>query len=460
MKIGIDCLSFYVPNQYLSLETLANHQNIDPEKYFQGLGQEKIAVPAHDEDVVTLAAEAAKPVIEKCGTEGIDTLLFATESGIDQSKAAGVYVHRLLGLPQNCRNVELKQACYSATAALQLACGHIARKPDRKVLIVASDISRYDLDSAAEATQGSGAVAMLVSANPRVLEIEAATGCFTEDVMDFWRPNYRKTPLVDGKYSTLKYTYALAHAWEDYQANDGREYAELKQFCYHIPFTRMGSKAHQQLAKLHGLAAESDKLESGLTYARQIGNCYAASLYLSVISMLECCEEDLSGEPVGLFSYGSGAVAEFFSGVVQPGYREHLLTEHHKAVLAERNPLSYEAYRHLWFAPDPQDGSTFVIDRDRGPCARGQFKLTKIDEHKRHYANERNGVGGEQDCEQDAGRASEGEIGVKASDNKLVESLGLKSHVNPDTQATEDANPVLSRAGSEETVQDINGVSA
>ncbi|MEO0437334.1 MAG: hydroxymethylglutaryl-CoA synthase [Pseudomonadota bacterium] len=387
IRVGIDCMSFYVPHQYLALETLAERQQIDPKKFFAGLGQEKIAIPGHDEDVVTLAAEAAKPLIEKCGTEGIDTLLFATETGIDQSKAAGLYVHRLLGLPQNCRNVELKQACYSATAALQMACGHVARKPDRKVLIIASDISRYDLDSAAEATQGSGAVAMLVSANPRLLEIDAASGCFSEDIMDFWRPNYRKTPLVDGKFSTLKYLYSLAHAWQDYGENGGRAYKDLAQFCYHIPFTRMGNKAHEQLATLNSEKAAAETVSPGLTYARQIGNCYAASLYLSMISMLETCEEDLSGRPVGLFSYGSGAVAEFFSGVVQPGYREHLLKEHHQMLLAERSALNYEDYRRLWFAPDPQDGSKIVIDRSNGPFARGQFKLAKIDEHKRHYQN-------------------------------------------------------------------------
>ena len=62
-------------------------------------------MPGHDEDVVTMAAEAAKPIIDQHGADGIDTILFATETGIDQSKSAGIYVQRRLGLPSNLRNV-------------------------------------------------------------------------------------------------------------------------------------------------------------------------------------------------------------------------------------------------------------------------------------------------------------------------------------------------------------------
>ncbi|KCV81750.1 hydroxymethylglutaryl-coenzyme A synthase [Actibacterium atlanticum] len=380
-KIGIEKLGFYIPRHYLALSTLAHRNGIDPAKFSRGIGQELIAVPSHDEDIVTLGAEAARPVIDACGTDGIDTVLFATETGIDQSKAAGIYVHGLLGLPANCRCVELKQACYSATAALQMACGHVARKPDRKVLIIASDVSRYDLDSPAEATQGAGAVAMLVSSDPKVLEIDPWTGLFTQDIMDFWRPNYRKTPLVDGKYSALRYLSTMGEAWNDYVSQGGRAYEDLAQFCYHLPFSRMAQKAHRQLALLNKTSVDNEKCLPGMEYNRVIGNCYAASLYLSLISMLENTAADLSGQPVGLFSYGSGAVAEFFSGVVQPGYRDHLMVAHHKALIDERVELSYEDYLTLWHAPDPQDGSAV----ENPVAARGRYRLAKIDEHKRHY---------------------------------------------------------------------------
>ena len=108
-KVGIDKISFYVPEHYVALSVLAEEQGIDPDKFSRGIGQNKIAMCTHDEDVVTLAAEAAAKVIEGEDLNAIDTVLFATETGIDQSKAAAVYVHELLKLPRKCRAVELKQ---------------------------------------------------------------------------------------------------------------------------------------------------------------------------------------------------------------------------------------------------------------------------------------------------------------------------------------------------------------
>jgi hydroxymethylglutaryl-CoA synthase len=380
-KVGIDRIGFYVPRHYIALSTLAEQQGIDPDKYSRGIGQNKIAMPTHDEDVVTLAAEAAANVIADEDVNAIDTILFATETGIDQSKAAGVYVHELLKLPSRCRVVELKHACYSGTAALQLACGHVTRKPNRKVLVIASDISRYDLASSAEATQGCGAVAMLVSANPKLLEIEPASGCHSEDIMDFWRPNYRDTPLVDGKYSTIKYLHALAGAWEDYVDNQGRDFNEFAHFCYHLPFTRMGAKAHRHLSGLNKAQNNQGLIEPGFVYNREVGNCYAASLYLSLVSMLENVDADLSQRPIGMFSYGSGAVAEFFSAMVQPGYRDHLLRDQHQGLLNDRIGVSYDDYLEMWHRPDTSDGAAHIMPN----AARGRYRLTGIDEHKRHY---------------------------------------------------------------------------
>jgi len=121
MNPGIDRISFYTPHYYLDLKTLAEQRGVDPDKYRLGIGQERMAVPPPDEDIVTLAANAAWPLLSEIDLSSIDCLLFATESGVDQSKAAGLFVHGLLKLPARCRVVELKQACYAGTVALRLA---------------------------------------------------------------------------------------------------------------------------------------------------------------------------------------------------------------------------------------------------------------------------------------------------------------------------------------------------
>ncbi|WP_299179193.1 hydroxymethylglutaryl-CoA synthase [uncultured Neptuniibacter sp.] len=385
MSVGIDEISFYTSNYYLDLRTLAEVQQIDSDKYYQGIGQEKMSMAAPDEDVVTMAANAAQPLIERVGADSISTLMFATETGVDQSKAAGVYVHRLLGLQANCRVVELKQACYSATAAIQMACALVARQPEKKVLVVASDIARYDLDTSGEATQGCGAVAMLISASPRLIEIDPEVGNYTEDVMDFWRPNYRTTALVDGKYSTKIYLKSLKKAWENFVEASSLAFNDFSHFCYHLPFSRMAEKAHKHLAKVNkvGLSLEQveQQIEDTLHYNRIIGNSYTASMYIGLTSLLENCKQNLAGNKVGFFSYGSGCVAEFFSGTVVAGYEQCLHTLTHHKMLSERQEVSYEEYLNLYRYPDPRDGE----HHDMPSATTGRFRLAAISGHKREY---------------------------------------------------------------------------
>lgn len=385
MSVGIDEISFYTSSYYLDLRTLAEQQQTDPEKYYTGIGQEKMGMAAPDEDVVTMAANAALPLIERQGKQGISTLLFATETGIDQSKSAGIYVHRLLGLDSNCRVVELKQACYSATAAVQMACALVACQPQTRVLVIASDIARYDLDTPGEATQGCGAVAMMISANPRILTIAPEVGNYTDDVMDFWRPNYRSTALVDGKYSTKIYLKALKKAWENFVTASQASFNDFSRFCYHLPFSRMAQKAHQHLAKLNHAPLSADEVEQQISdtlrYNQIIGNSYTASLYIGLCSLLEHTDEDLGGQKIGLFSYGSGCVAEFFSAQVVPGYREYLHLQRHRALLEARQEVNYEEYLALYRYPDPQQGERVEIPH----TTRGRFRLAAISHHKREY---------------------------------------------------------------------------
>lgn len=384
LSVGIHDLALATSHFALALDDLADHHGIDPAKFSVGIGQDVMSVLAADEDIVTMAADATARIIERNGTDGIRTLLFATESGIDQSKSAGVYVHRLVGLPASVRVVELKQACYSATAALQFAIGLIARDPAQKVLVVASDVARYDLGSSGESTQGAGAAAMLVQANPGLLALEQPAGVFTEDVMDFWRPNYRSTALVDGKGSVRAYLNAIGGAWQDYREQGGADLETFASICYHQPFTKMAAKAHRHLAVLAGADPTPQEvtefLADTMQYNRAIGNSYTASVYVALASLLDHAG-DLTGRRVGLASYGSGSVAEFFAGIVQPGYRDLLRTDEHTAMIAGRTMLDHTTYEVLHKTTLPEDGREYRTARE----TTGPFRFAGIADHQRAY---------------------------------------------------------------------------
>ncbi|MFF0635737.1 hydroxymethylglutaryl-CoA synthase [Nocardia sp. NPDC004151] len=384
LTVGIHDIALATGHYALGLEDLAEQHGVDPGKYTVGLGQTTQTVPATDEDIVTMAAAAAKQIIAEHDAGDIRTVLLATETGIDQSKAAAVYVQDLLGLSSSTRAVELKQACYGGTSALQFAAGLVHRDPEHRVLVLASDIAKYDVDSAGEATQGAAAVAMLVSADPAVAVLEPTSGLYTANVQDFWRPNYRSTPMVDGKLSVSLYLEAAEQAWKDYEARGGRAIEDFAAFCYHQPFTKMAYKAHARLLEIHGIDAHMARLDADLahttSYNRLIGNSYTASLYVALLSLLDHAE-DLSGRSVGMLSYGSGCVAEFFGLSMVPGYRQRLRTSSNQDAIARRESISYERYRAIRDFELPEDGSSTVLEVDGA----GGFRLRAVTEHSRMY---------------------------------------------------------------------------
>jgi hydroxymethylglutaryl-CoA synthase len=385
IKVGIDAIAFYTSHYAMDLSCLAAQRGIDPEKYSKGLGQQKMSVPAPDEDIVTMAANAAAQALADIDKSAIEMLLFATESGIDQSKAAGIYVHDLLDLPERCRVIELKQACYSGTLALQLALPFIRQYPDKKVLLITSDIARYGLGSVGESSQGCGAVAMVLSTNPRILAFDSEYGVVTESVMDFWRPNYSDQAFVEGKYSSKLYLNMLEKAWQQYSDLSARQFGDHAYFCYHTPVPRLVEKAHQHLAKItqQELSPEqiAQHISSSLNYARIIGNSYTSSLYIGLASLLDFTQEDLAGKRLGFYSYGSGCVAEYFSGTIEPGYRQQLQTQFHQQLLAKRTELSYAEYEAFYSFKYPEDGTYCKIPMHQT----GSFRLASIQDHKRHY---------------------------------------------------------------------------
>ncbi len=384
INVGIDRIAFYTSHYALELKELARVRGVDPDKFLVGLGQHSMSVPPPDEDIVTMAANAASRVIQNQDVNEIEMVIFATETGIDQSKAAGIYVHDLLKLPARCRVIEMKQACYAATMALQLALSFIRQHPHKKVLLIASDIARYGLNTPGESSQGCGAVAMLLSAHPQLLSFDSEYGVITESVMDFWRPNYTDAAFVEGKYSSLVYMSMLERTWQQYCTLSQRYFKDHAYYLYHVSVPRLVEKAHSYLAKLNQEKLSDiqlTELNYTLEYGRKIGNCYTAALYLSFISLLERAKENLSGKRLGFYSYGSGCVAEFFSGVVQSNYKNKTDSIYHEQLFKQRKFLTYDEYEKFYTFDYPKDGRRCDIPQHQT----GQFRLARIENHKRIY---------------------------------------------------------------------------
>lgn len=381
MLAGIDKLNFFVPPYYVDMTDLALARNVDPGKFHIGIGQDQMAVTSITQDIVTLAANAATNLLTEEDKATIDLVILGTESSIDESKAAAVILHRLLGIQPFARSIEIKEACYGATAGLQLAKDYVLRHPGRKALVIACDIARYGLNSGGEPTQGAGAVAMLVTENPSILALSDESVALTQDIYDFWRPTGAAYPVVDGPLSNATYIDSFVKVWQEYQNRYQQSWPDFEAMCFHIPYTKMGKKA--LLAGLEGVDANISetilsRYEESIAYSRKVGNLYTGSLYLGLISLLEHSEKLTAGSKIGLFSYGSGAVAEFFTGTLVAGYKQHLQKSAHQELLQNRQQLTIPEYEALF--TKELTNENLEQDSDQTP-----YRLVAIKDQVRYY---------------------------------------------------------------------------
>ena len=385
MKIGIDAIAMDTPGFYVDLVELAKVRGDESDKYTIGIGQDEQAVPPSSQDIVTMGANAAASLVTPAVRDSLGMVLVGTESGVDASKSAALFIHQLLDLPEWVRAVELKEACYGGTAALMMARDYVAGHPDKSVLVIAADIARYGLATAGEVTQGAGAVAMIVKADPRLITIEPDSVYRSASINDFWRPVYQDTAIAQGKYSTEQYLAFFQAVWDRYQTENSLTAADFAGMTFHLPYTKMGKKAldlvlpqvdDQTVKRL------KERFEASTRYCRRIGNIYTGSLYLGLLSLLDHDATLQAGDRIGLFSYGSGAVAEFFSGVLQPGFKDQLQSAAHARQLDDRQQLTVPEYETLFSDKVPYDPEDYRPDP---AYFRGQFVLTGVVGQERLY---------------------------------------------------------------------------
>jgi polyketide biosynthesis 3-hydroxy-3-methylglutaryl-CoA synthase-like enzyme PksG len=253
---------------------------------------------------------------------------------------------------------EIKHACYGGTAALQTASNLIASNasPGAKALVVATDNSKAAIKgSYVEPSQGAGAVAFLVGDRPDILEIDfGANGYHGYEVMDACRPT-AEIETGDSDLSLVAYLDCLEQSYYAYAARvDDVDFTRTFDYlAFHTPFPGMVKGAHRML--MHKLkqappaVSEADfqqRVTPSLTYCVEVGNIYSATLYLAFCGLLDSVKLT-APKRVGLYSYGSGCCAEFFSGIIGPASAAKIKRMNLRAALDTRYELSMKEYDAL-----------------------------------------------------------------------------------------------------------------
>jgi polyketide biosynthesis 3-hydroxy-3-methylglutaryl-CoA synthase-like enzyme PksG len=407
MPIGIEAINFYGGRTFLNVRRLFEARNLDLRRFDNLMIQRKsLALPC--EDPVSFGVNAAKPLLDRLSASeknSIELVITATESGIDFGKSLSTYLHDYLGLNRNCRLFEVKHACYGGTAAFQMAVNLVAANasPGAKVLIVATDIAKAAVKgSYVEPSQGAGAVALLVSDRPDILEIDfGANGYYSYEVMDSCRP----TPEIetgDSDLSLVAYLDCLENSFKAYADRvEGADFLDTFDYlAFHTPFPGMVKGAHRMMMrKLKSFpAAESDadferRVAPSITYCVEIGNIYSATLYLALCGIIETADLR-TPKRLGLYSYGSGCCSEFFSGIVGPDSVRKFSGLGSKTSLENRYELTMPEYDSLlelgleWgfgIKNKKVNTSPFQQIYERTIAGQGLLMLKQITDYHREY---------------------------------------------------------------------------
>jgi hydroxymethylglutaryl-CoA synthase len=442
-KTGIDAMSFYVPSLFVDLEKLAFKRNISFEKLSKGLGLYKMSFPDINEDTASFAANALLKLIvsNNLDPREIGRVYLGTESSLDASKPTSSYVIGALEeilsenfgprCFKNCDVLDMTFACVGAVDALQNSIDWVINGSNRKAVVIASDLAKYELESSGEYTQGAGAVALLITENPSIISITNNWGVATKCVGDFFKPRrlydkkevlketakllgneiteekaidllnnnvsefwsssnskfelHMEEPIFEGQYSNECYQERIFEALEHFKSQKQINILQdWKHLIFHLPYAFQGrrmivkkwiswldengildqlyleigdsNKTDETLwlkaaskSKLY-LNYVKERISPGELASSEIGNMYTASIFISLLSLLNNAfnnNQDLKNNTIGFISYGSGSKSKIFEGIVETKWKEKIKFSKLFEELNNRTEIDIDTYEEL-----------------------------------------------------------------------------------------------------------------
>lgn len=415
MKIGIDCISFDVAKIHLPITTLAKARNIEPEKLEKGLGLLKMTLADFHQDTVVFGANALTKLIQDSTIDlnEIARIYVGTESSIDSSKPISSFLVGLMEqkFGENCLSecdvVDFTFACIGGVDAMQNCIDYVKLNPTKKAIVVTTDLAKYDLNSTGEYTQGAGALAMLITANPRIIVFDNNWATSTKGVFDFFKPSrtilkeaitgnktnqpwfdnleseiniHKEQPVFDGQYSNQCYMDRTRNAYFSFkklkQTNE-TIYNSWKSIIMHLPYAFQGRRmlseiyaldsetkiitgnedASEYQNKLKGISKSdeyinfvAEKLVPAELASSLIGNLYTGSIFMGLLSTLAHfydTDQEIANSKFGFLAYGSGSKSKVFEGTIQDDWKEAVAKCNLFETLKSSFEIDLETYEKL-----------------------------------------------------------------------------------------------------------------
>lgn len=292
MGISIVGYGTYVPKFRIKREEIG--------KAWEGGGRGERSVAGLDEDVVTMAVEAALNAIDSAGIDPVQDLdavyLASVSSPYLEHSAAGV-VAEVLGLRTDGDCVDFGGSTRAGLAALKAAGDGVSAGRMHYALVVASDARPAAPGSALEPSFGAGAAAFILAREDGVARIDAAH-VYSTRFIDRWRaPMDPYVRDYDARFAReFGYIKHVIGAGKEFAERGGRKPGEYDHVVVPYVDDRLVAAVGKELGLKPAQVAASSTV-------KDVGDAGAASALLGLAAVLDSAN---AGEKIMMASYGSG----------------------------------------------------------------------------------------------------------------------------------------------------------
>jgi hydroxymethylglutaryl-CoA synthase len=314
MTVGIVGYGANLPRHRIKVEEIAKVWGADAPSFKRGLELREKSVPAPDQDVITLAVEAARNALARAqiSPQEIGAVYVGSESHPYAVKPTGTVVAEAIGAVPNCHCADFEFACKAGSEAMFVCTGLVKSGYIKYGLAIGADTSQGAPGDALEYSASAGAAAYILGSENLIATIDL-THSFMTDTPDFWRREYQHYPLHAGRYTGdpayFKHTIGASQAILE---KSGMKPADFDFAVFHQP----NGKFPMRVGKMLGFKRE--QLETGWLVPL-LGNTYSGASPLGLTAILDIAKP---GNKIFMCSYGSGSGSDAFLLTVTDRIRE------------------------------------------------------------------------------------------------------------------------------------------
>ncbi len=304
MDVGIVSYGAYIPRYRIVPQEIGKVWGTDGESMSRNLYIISKSVPGPDEDVITIAVEAARGMLRRCDVDpkDIGAIYVGSESHPYAVKPTSTIVAEAIEASPDMTASDFEFACKAGTAAIQCCMGLVGSGMIEYGLAIGADTSQGAPGDALEYSASAGGAAFLIGSKNIIAKINR-TVSYTTDTPDFWRREGQDYPSHGGRFTGepayFKHITAAAQRLLDAMGSKPSDYDYA---VFHQPNGKFPVRVSKQLG------FTDQQIEAGLL-TPFIGNTYSGAVPLGLASVLDIAKP---GQRIFAVAYGSGAGSDAF----------------------------------------------------------------------------------------------------------------------------------------------------